>query len=96
MTATGAKSLPVLDQGRTLVGVISRSDITRVLARDDAAIAADVGQLLTSVGHEGWMVEVTDGAVSITGPTAPGESSIATAVARTVLGVADVHVEAPT
>jgi CBS domain-containing protein len=94
MTATGAKSLPVVDDDRTVVGILSRSDVIRTLARDDAEIAADIDRVLASVGHEDWLVEVVDGVVSVTGPAAVGESSIARVVAQTVPGVVDVRVSA--
>ncbi|MFC7493572.1 MULTISPECIES: HPP family protein [unclassified Nocardioides] len=94
MTATGAKSLPVLGPGRHLVGVVSRSDIVRALARTDETIASDVALLLNSVGHDDWLVEVDDGVVSITGPADSGEASLARVLARTAAGVVDVRVMA--
>lgn len=93
MTTTGAKSLPVVDHDHRLVGVISRSDIIRALARGDAEIAADVDRLLADIGHADWFVEVVDGVVSVSGPT-PDESSLARVVAQTVPGVVDVRVAA--
>lgn len=44
MTSTSVKSLPVVDDG-VVVGVVSRRDVVRVLARPDEAIAAEVGEL---------------------------------------------------
>jgi len=92
MTSTGAKSLPVVDRDHGVVGVVSRSDIVRELARPDAQIAADIDQRLVSVGHDDWLVEVDDGVVQVTGPADAGLSSLAFVVARTVPGVVDVHV----
>lgn len=92
MTATGAKSLPVVDRNQHVVGVISRSDIVKQFARTDAVIAADISGLLTSTGHDDWLVEVDDGVVQVTGPTNGGTSALARAVVRTVPGVVDVHV----
>ncbi len=92
MTATGAKSLPVLDRDRRLLGIVSRSDIVRALARTDQTIAADVTQLLSSVGHDDWLVEVDDGVVSVTGPSDSGESSLARVLATTVAGVVEARV----
>ncbi|MBZ5736960.1 CBS domain-containing protein [Nocardioides mangrovi] len=91
MTATGAKSLPVVERGHRLVGVVSRSDIVRALARTDAVIASDVTALLSSVGRADWLVEVDDGVVLVTGPANVGEASLARVVAQTVAGV--VHVD---
>lgn len=92
MTATGAKSLPVVDQNQHVVGVISRSDIVKQFARTDAVIAADITRLLTSTGHDDWLVEVDDGDVQITGPANTGTSALVRVVAQTVPGVVDVHV----
>jgi CBS-domain-containing membrane protein len=94
MTETGAKSLPVLDDDRKPVGVLSRSDVIRALARDDAAIAADIDRVLASIGHADWLVEVVDGRVRVTGPVAAGEAAIAKVVAQTVPGVVHVDVAA--
>lgn len=92
MTATGAKSLPVLDDRRQLLGILSRSDIVRALARSDERIAADVSLLLDSVGHDDWLVEVEDGVVSITGPADAGALSLARVLVRTSPGVVDVRI----
>jgi CBS domain-containing protein len=92
MTATGAKSLPVVDPNQHVLGVISRSDIVKQFARTDAVIAADISQLLTSTGHDDWLVEVDDGVVQITGPANAETGALARVVARTVPGVVDVHV----
>lgn len=35
MASTGAKSLPVVDEERRLVGIVSRSDVVAALARSD-------------------------------------------------------------
>lgn len=92
MTSTGAKSLPVVDRDHRVIGVVSRSDIVRQLARPDGQIAADIDQRLVSVGHDDWLVEVDDGVVKVTGPADAGASSLALVVARTVPGVVGVHV----
>lgn len=92
MTSTGAKSLPVVDRDHRVVGVVSRSDVVKQLARPDAQIAADIDHQLASVGHDDWLVEVDDGVVRVIGPADAGSTSLALAVARTVRGVVDVHV----
>lgn len=93
MAATGAKSLPVLDGTGALVGVLSRSDVVRVLARDDDEIAAELDDVLTRLGHSDWLVEVEDGVVDVSGPANLGEVSLAHVVAHTIPGVVEVHVE---
>lgn len=93
MTELGAKSLPVVDRGDQVVGMVSRSDVVRALARHDAAIATDIHQKLASVGYDEWLVQVDNGIVTIGGPTDIGQESLARVVARTVAGVVDVRVE---
>lgn len=93
MTSIGAKSLPVVDDDHHLVGILSRSDVVAALARSDAVIAADTSELLESFGHGDWLVEVDDGSVRITGPSGPGEHSLAHVVAHTVRGVVEVRVD---
>ncbi len=51
MAAKGFKSLPVVDHQGRLLGVISRSDVVRALARDDDVIAADIRRLFEDLGH---------------------------------------------
>jgi CBS domain-containing protein len=92
MTALFAKSLPVLDDGGRLVGILSRSDVVRALARSDVEIAADIDDVLGSLGHPDWMVEVANGVVAISGPSGAAERSVALVVARTVPGVVAVDV----
>ena len=93
MTALSAKSLPVVDVRGRLVGVLSRSDVVQALARADDVIAADIDEVLASLGHTDWLVEVDDGVVHVSGPRGAGEHSLAHVVARTVPGVVEVRVE---
>jgi CBS domain-containing protein len=59
------RCVPVLD-GERLVGVVSRRDLLRTLARDDLAIVADVRHLLAQYGGHGrWTVSVQDGVVTV-------------------------------
>jgi len=92
MAAKGFKSLPVVDDQQRLVGMISRSDVVRALARDDDAIAADICRLFADLGHSGWAVKVTSGSVEITGPGDAALGSLAHALTRTVPGVVEVRV----
>ena len=65
MTSGRRRSIPVVD-GNRLVGVISRSDILRVLARSDAQLALDIRRSLRSFGNpDRWSVSVTDGDATI-------------------------------
>lgn len=87
MVAAGVRSLPVLDPAGRLVGIVSRSDVVRLLARPDAAIAAEIRETLRVAGLGHWDVRVTDGAVHIAGPETAAERSLAESVAHTVPGV---------
>ncbi len=88
MTSTAVKSLPVLEQGR-VVGVVSRSDVVRVLARADEQIEAEVDEFLRSAGVE-CEVEVTEGVVSLTSLADPAQWRVAEVVAGSVAGVISV------
>jgi CBS domain-containing protein len=92
MISTGAKSLPVLDDDRRLIGVVSRSDVVAALARSDDVIAADIDAVLESLGHADWLVEVEEGSVDISGPSGAAERSLAHVVAHTVPGVVEVRI----
>jgi len=92
MAAHRFKSLPVVDHQHRLVGIISRSDVVRALARDDEAIAQDIRRLFEKLGHTGWTVQVATGIVEISGPSHASHRSLAHAVSRTVPGVVHVHV----
>lgn len=91
MIDTAVKSLPVVDEHAQVVGVVSRRDIVHVLARTDKAMERDLDDLFRRVGTD-WMVDVHDGAVTVTGPIMPNERALAEAAARTVPGVRSVTV----
>ena len=88
MTSTAVKSLPVLDRGR-VVGVVSRSDIVRLLARSDEHIHSEVDELLRSAGLE-CEVEVEGGHVRLTGAGDPHQCRVAEVIAGSVPGVISV------
>ena len=57
------RCVPIID-GSRLVGVVTRRDIVRVLARSDQDIALDVRSHLKYLGGSArWSVQVTDGEV---------------------------------
>ena len=92
MTSTGFKSLPVVDDDGRLVGIVSRSDLVRVRARADDVIEREVDAVLVSLGHNDWLVEVSNGRVQIDGPETPRDRSIAEVAAAGVAGVTSVQV----
>ena len=89
MTTTGVKSLPVLDHDGRVVGVVSRRDIVRVLARTDEHVERDLDALFQSLGVT-WLATSEEGTVTISGPAGERDRGLAVAAASTVPGV--VHV----
>ncbi|HEV7196539.1 MAG TPA: CBS domain-containing protein [Pedococcus sp.] len=92
MADMGWKSLPVV-RDRQLVGVISRSDVMRVLATPDAQVQQSIVYEFAQIGRDDWTVEVVDGVVTLR-DVAPGrETRLARAIAETLPGVRRVLVE---
>ena len=92
MVSSSIKSLPVVDDTRHLVGVISRSDLVRVRARGDDVIEREIDARLVAMGHPDWLVDVNDGRVEIEGPDSEIDRSIAHVVASEIPGVVAVRV----
>lgn len=95
MLRLGIKTIPVV-AGRRVVGVITRRDLLRALARDDHEVCADLDHALAAVGiAEDICADVTDGVVTLrvfrAGP-ADLTCRLAVAVANVVPGVVDVRV----
>ncbi len=71
MVARGIKRLPVVDDAGRLVGIVSRADVMRAIARADEDIAADVRDLLrrdvVAVDAGAVDVVVKEGVVHLTG-----------------------------
>ena len=89
MTSTSVKSLPVVEDG-VVVGVVSRRDVVRVLARADDVIAAEVDELLRGLAED-WLVDVEEGVVLAEGPDDERERDIVRSLASTVPGVVAVR-----
>lgn len=92
LTSIGVKSLPVVDDHDTVVGVISRRDVVRVLARTDEHLEAQTDDLFRRLGLD-WTVEVENGVARVAGPGVDRGASVASAVAAAVQGIVGVYVE---
>ena len=93
MTSTTVKSLPVIDRNGRVLGVVSRSDVVRMLARADHDLERDVDAALAAVGLRDWVVEVSDGTVELVAPArGVDDRGLARIVAGTVPGVVDVRI----
>jgi CBS domain-containing protein len=91
MTSTTVKSLPVVDRSGRVLGMLSRSDVVRVLAGSDADLHRDIDCALT-LGLRDWLVVVHDGAVDLTGPSDPDAVDLARLATTTVPGVTSVRI----
>lgn len=89
MTSTAVKSLPVVDAG-LVVGVVSRRDVIRLLARQDAVIEAEVDELFRQAGFD-WLVTVEDGIATVDGPDQERELRLAETLVLTVPGAIGVR-----
>jgi CBS domain-containing protein len=87
------RCVPIVD-GSQVVGVVTRRDLVRAMARTDTSIAADVRRRLEIYGGaRKWAVSVRDGAVTIGAEFSDPESDrVVTALAEGVLGVASARV----
>lgn len=89
MLSQRLRCLPIVTDGQMLVGVVSRSDLLRILTPDDAVLAARVEIALRAYsGAPRWTVEVVDSDVTVTGRFEDeAERKIVEALVRTVPGV---------
>ena len=87
------RSIPIVD-GHTVVGVVTRRDLLRVLARDDNEIAKDIRHRLSNYGGSGrWTIAVHDGEAAITDEYDDAtDRHVATVIAEAVPGVTEAHV----
>jgi len=89
------RSVPVLDGGR-LVGIVSRQDLLRTLARPDDQLRGDLLRRIADYAGrlDGWQVAVREGVATIRRPGGgPGSDDDALrTLARTVPGVVAMRV----
>ncbi len=98
METANIKRLPVVDQSGKLVGILSRSDILKVFARDDSEIGSeirsDVIERILWLDPNGLNVEVSKGLVHLSGsvPTR-SDRRILEEMSRRIDGVIEVNAE---
>jgi CBS domain-containing protein len=87
------RSVPIVD-GHTVVGIVTRRDLLRVLARADSLIARAIRHRLANYGGGSrWTVEVHGGAAAITDEYDDAtDRHVAAVIAEGVPGVTSVHV----
>ncbi|MFD9669037.1 HPP family protein [Rhodococcus sp. NPDC059968] len=92
----GLRSLPVVDIDGRVVGILSRSDVVRLMLKPDETIAVGAQRRLDDYTGDGrWRVTVVEGCVTIAGPFADeSERRIAIALSKTVPGTRVVSIAA--
>jgi CBS-domain-containing membrane protein len=92
MIDQGVRSVPVVQEGG-VVGIVTRRDLVRTIARDDSLIAADIRRRLEAYGGlDRWTVHAQQGSVTITDQyDDPADHHVALVLAQAVPGV--VHTE---
>jgi CBS domain-containing protein len=93
MTSTAVKSLPVVDDRRRVIGMLSRRDVVHLLARDDDRVEEEVGELFREAGVD-WLARVEDGVVNVEGPQDANARALAESLVSTVPGVVGVRFDA--
>jgi CBS domain-containing protein len=86
------RAMPIVD-GSHVVGIVTRGDIVRTLARTDDAIATDVRHRLEIFGGaDRWTVDVNGGVVRIVDAfDSDSDRHVATVLALAVPGVVDAE-----
>jgi CBS-domain-containing membrane protein len=93
MRTLGIRSIPVVQGGEGLVGIVSRRDALATATRSDAEIEVEVRRRLSGyAGPNRWRVSVAGGRVTLADAFGdPAEQHAAAVVAAAVRGVLDVQ-----
>lgn len=95
MHRRGVKRLPVTDPEERLVGIISRADVVRMMARDDSLIADGVKDAIGILGADAFEkleIDVREGMVSLRGKAdRKSTKTLAARLAERVPGVVEVR-----
>jgi CBS domain-containing protein len=93
MLEASVKRFPVM-RGDRVIGIVSRHDLVKVIARTDEDVEAGVRSTLNEEGMRlsGVRVRVRDGVVELTGEDDRQTLRLAEILARSVPGVLDVRV----
>lgn len=94
MLDNNVHSVPIVDDGGEVEGILCRHDLLRAHLRTDDLIQADVQQRLDQYagGERIWTVSVMDGVADIAGRyDDEAERNVVGVLARTVDGVSTVH-----
>ncbi len=86
------KRIPIVSDGK-IVGIVSRRDILKVLARTDDEIQIELRDLLDDeiAVMRDFRAEVSGGVVTLRGPEDERERRLAVLMARSVPGVIEVR-----
>lgn len=87
------RCIPIVD-GSSVIGIVTRRDLVRALARDDQTIARHISRQLTMYGGaERWTVDVADGFATIRDEhDDSSDAHVAAVLAEAVPGVIAVRV----
>ncbi|QBJ94622.1 CBS domain-containing protein [Rhodococcus sp. ABRD24] len=88
------RAVPIVDQF-TVIGMITRLEVVRALARDDATVRGELlGRLARYGAASRWQVDVRDGVVTVEGAF-PDEADrqVALVLARSIHGVGEVRIQ---
>lgn len=91
VTSTSVKSFPVVDAADQVVGVVSRSDVVRALARDDDVLEEDISDALARAGLQRYRPTVRHGVVQLQGTSDDAELERVLELVTATPGVTSVH-----